>query len=195
MSFCFIIKFILIESIPFRKTHKTKIQRNRSKILLAMSVLFSYFVDNITLYIFKLTIGKCVLSSFQPPLWETYQQQLKDWECTINKSNTSFCNGYHEKAASVEKPPMFAFCLKPRGLEVFNKGSKQRSHRKFSVSGHSNSIAYDHEGLHGFGKFCCPFFSIHLITVVYLGWHCRASFVVIDFLDLALQFELVCCIR
>ncbi|KAA0038785.1 Enhancer of polycomb-like transcription factor protein, putative isoform 1 [Cucumis melo var. makuwa] len=96
--------------------------------------------------------GMPLIRHLQPPLWETYQQQLKDWECTINKSNTSFCNGYHEKAASVEKPPMFAFCLKPRGLEVFNKGSKQRSHRKFSVSGHSNSIAYDHEGLHGFGR-------------------------------------------
>uniref|UniRef100_A0A0A0LJD1 Enhancer of polycomb-like protein n=1 Tax=Cucumis sativus TaxID=3659 RepID=A0A0A0LJD1_CUCSA len=96
--------------------------------------------------------GMPLIRHLQPPLWETYQQQLKDWECTINKSNTSFCNGYHEKAASVEKPPMFAFCLKPRGLEVFNKGSKQRSHRKFSVSGHSNSIAYDNDGLHGFGR-------------------------------------------
>lgn len=125
-----------------------------------MSVFFSYFVRNITclcIYIFKLTIQKCILCIFQPPLWETYQQQLKDWESTVNKNNTNFCNGYHEKASSVEKPPMFAFCLKPRGLEVFNKGSKQRSHRKFSVAGHSNSIAYDQDGLHGFGKFLYPF--------------------------------------
>lgn len=96
--------------------------------------------------------GMPLIRHLQPPLWETYQQQLKDWESTVNKNNTNFCNGYHEKASSVEKPPMFAFCLKPRGLEVFNKGSKQRSHRKFSVAGHSNSIAYDQDGLHGFGR-------------------------------------------
>ncbi|XP_022976083.1 uncharacterized protein LOC111476594 [Cucurbita maxima] len=90
--------------------------------------------------------GMPLIRNLQPPLWETYQLQLKEWESTVNKNNTNFCNGYHEKAASVEKPPMFAFCLKPRGLEVFNKGSKQRSQRKFSVSGHSNSIAYNQDG-------------------------------------------------
>ncbi|KAK9992905.1 hypothetical protein SO802_022608 [Lithocarpus litseifolius] len=47
---------------------------------------------------------------------------------------------------------MFAFCLKPRGLEVPNKGSKQRSRRKFSVSGQSNSILGDQDGFHAFGR-------------------------------------------
>ncbi|XP_022982051.1 uncharacterized protein LOC111481016 [Cucurbita maxima] len=93
--------------------------------------------------------GMPLLRHLQPPLWETYQQQLKDWESTVNKNNTNSCNGCHE-SASIEKPPMFAFCLKPRGLEVSNKGSKQRSHRKFSMAGHSNSITYDQDGLHGF---------------------------------------------
>ncbi|KAK4573795.1 hypothetical protein RGQ29_031657 [Quercus rubra] len=47
---------------------------------------------------------------------------------------------------------MFAFCLKPRGLEVPNKGSKQRSRRKFSVSRQSNAILGDQDGFHDFGR-------------------------------------------
>lgn len=41
---------------------------------------------------------------------------------------------------------MFAFCLKPRGLEVPNKGSKQRSHRKLPVSGHHHASSVDQDG-------------------------------------------------
>ncbi|KAM0012715.1 hypothetical protein Hdeb2414_s0049g00750311 [Helianthus debilis subsp. tardiflorus] len=40
---------------------------------------------------------------------------------------------------------MFAFCLKPRGLEVLNKGSKHRPHKKISLSGHSLG---DHDAHH-----------------------------------------------
>ncbi|KAK7848659.1 hypothetical protein CFP56_004553 [Quercus suber] len=47
---------------------------------------------------------------------------------------------------------MFAFSLKPRGLEVPYKGSKQRSRRKFLVSGQSNAILGDQDGLHAFGR-------------------------------------------
>jgi len=44
--------------------------------------------------------------------------------------------------ACLEKPAMFAFCLKPRGLESVNKGLKHRSQKKISVSGHANSNLY-----------------------------------------------------
>lgn len=56
--------------------------------------------------------------------------------------------GCKEKTPLIEKPPMFAFCLKPRGLEVPNKGSEQRSHRRFPVSGHSHLASGDQDGLH-----------------------------------------------
>lgn len=42
---------------------------------------------------------------------------------------------------------MFAFCLRPRGLEVPNKGSKQRSHRRLQVSGHHHASLADQDGL------------------------------------------------
>lgn len=84
----------------------------------------------------------------QPPLWERYQHQVREWE--LAKSNTTLAS--HEKVAHVEKPPMFAFCLKPRGLEVPNKGSKHRSQRKISVTGQSNIFSGDHDGFHAYGN-------------------------------------------
>lgn len=89
----------------------------------------------------------------QPPLWEGYQQQVDEWELAMTKVNTNLPNGCQEKAKPIEKPPMFAFCLKPRGLEVPpNKGPKQRSQRKFSVAGHSNAILGDQDGALAFGN-------------------------------------------
>lgn len=88
---------------------------------------------------------------FQPPLWMKYQQQVKDWEQAMSNANLGFASICQEKATSVEKPPMFAFCMKPRGLEVPNKGSKQRSHRKISGSGHNHVVSRDQDGLHPFG--------------------------------------------
>lgn len=88
----------------------------------------------------------------QPPLWEGYQQQVDEWELAMTKVNTNLPNGCQEKAKPIEKPPMFAFCLKPRGLEVPNKGSKQRSQRKFSVAGQSNAFFGDHDGFPAFGN-------------------------------------------
>lgn len=52
----------------------------------------------------------------------------------------------------LEKPPMFAFCLRPRGLELPNKGSKQRSQRKISAASHSCSLSRDSDGHHSFGN-------------------------------------------
>ncbi|KAG6649507.1 hypothetical protein I3843_07G212400 [Carya illinoinensis] len=96
--------------------------------------------------------GMPLIRHLQPPLWEKYQQQVDEWELAMTKVNTNLPNGCQEKAAPIEKPPMFAFCLKPRGLEVPNKGSKQRSQRKFSVAGHSNAVLGDQDGVLAFGK-------------------------------------------
>lgn len=71
----------------------------------------------------------------------------------MTKRNTPTSNGCLDKAATLEKPPMFAFCLKPRGLEVMNRGSKQRSQKKFSVSGHTHSFLGDQDVFHTFGEY------------------------------------------
>ncbi|OMO52352.1 hypothetical protein CCACVL1_29260 [Corchorus capsularis] len=97
-------------------------------------------------------VGMPLIRHLQPPLWERYQQQLREWELAMSKVNPILPNGCSDKVPQIEKPPMFAFCLKPRGLEVPNKGSKQRSQRKISVSGQSNPALGDHEGCHSFGR-------------------------------------------
>ncbi|XP_049376666.1 uncharacterized protein LOC125841560 [Solanum stenotomum] len=96
--------------------------------------------------------GMALVRHLQPPLWERYQQQLKEWEQAMSNASFGFASVCQKKAASMEKPPMSAFCLKPRGLEVPNKGSKQRSQRKISVSGHNHVVSRDQDGLHPFGR-------------------------------------------
>jgi len=93
-------------------------------------------------------------------MWERYQQQLKEWEIAVTKNNLS-SNGSLDKGATLEKPSMFAFCLKPRGLEVQNKGLKHRSQKKISVSGHTNRFRY-HDGFHTTGKSCFHLLLLHL---------------------------------
>lgn len=78
------------------------------------------------------------------------------------KMNTTLSNGCREKAAPVEKPPMYAFCLKPRGLEVPNKGSKQRSQKRFSISAHTNAVLGDQDGFHAIGNFFHPYLRLEL---------------------------------
>lgn len=90
----------------------------------------------------------------QPPLWECYQQKLKEWELAmINLHYPS--NEFQEKTTTTaenppEKPPMFAFCLKPRGLEA-NKGSKQRSHKKLMYTSHHSSFSREQDLFHASG--------------------------------------------
>ncbi|KAF7830216.1 Histone-lysine N-methyltransferase TRX1 [Senna tora] len=96
--------------------------------------------------------GMALIRHFQPPLWERYQQQLREWEVAMTKNSIPSPNGSLYKVANLEKPPMFAFCLKPRGLEVMNKGPKQRSQKKFSVSGQTQSFLGDQDGFHTFGR-------------------------------------------
>ncbi|KAM0933417.1 putative [histone H3]-lysine(4) N-trimethyltransferase [Dioscorea sansibarensis] len=95
--------------------------------------------------------GLPLIRQFQPPLWERYQQQLKQWESAMSIMHNSL-DGSQGKGCSIEKPAMFAFCLRPRGLEVPNKFSKQRSHKKFMYSGHHNSFAKERDGLHAYDR-------------------------------------------
>ncbi|CAH9107352.1 unnamed protein product [Cuscuta epithymum] len=92
--------------------------------------------------------GMPLLRHFQRPLWERYQRQVKDWEQHVSRAIAA----NHVKAPPIEKPPMFAFCLKPRGLETPNRGSKQRSQKRISVPGHNHSALRDQDGFHAFGK-------------------------------------------
>lgn len=91
----------------------------------------------------------------QPPLWECYQQQLKEWELALINLHYP-ANELQEKTAAAEnppeKPPMFAFCLKPRGLEA-NKGSKQRSHKRLMYTGHHSSFSREQDGFHASGTY------------------------------------------
>ncbi|GAB4837383.1 hypothetical protein Ancab_002261 [Ancistrocladus abbreviatus] len=96
--------------------------------------------------------GLPLIRQLQPPLWEKYQRQVKEWELAMMKSSSAPSNGYHEKVSPIEKPPMFAFCLKPRGLVVPNKGSKQRSQKKLPIPGQSNLVSGDLDPLHSFGR-------------------------------------------
>ena len=73
------------------------------------------------------------------------------------KNNSILSHGCQEKVSAFEKPAMVAFCLKPRGLEVLNKGSKQRSHKKYPVAAQSNANLGDHDGFHAYGNSVIPF--------------------------------------
>ncbi|XP_061359587.1 uncharacterized protein LOC133303658 [Gastrolobium bilobum] len=95
--------------------------------------------------------GMALIRHLQPPLWERYQQEVREWEVALTKNNTPTSNGCPYKVPTLEKPPMFAFCLKPRGLELLNKGLKHRSQKKISVSGHTNCIP-DQDGFHTSGR-------------------------------------------
>ncbi|KAL3498342.1 hypothetical protein ACH5RR_041074 [Cinchona calisaya] len=96
--------------------------------------------------------GMPLIRHFQPPLWEIYEQQVKDWERAVTRAAASSSIGSKEKSLLSEKPPMFAFCLKPRGLDVPNKGSKQRSQRRFPVTAHNQAALGDQDGFHTFGR-------------------------------------------
>ncbi|KAJ4913734.1 Enhancer of polycomb-like transcription factor protein [Raphanus sativus] len=73
--------------------------------------------------------GMPLIRHLQPPLWEKYQREVKNWELAMSKANPPS-----------EKPAMFAFCFKPRGLEVKHRGTKHRSHqKKLSVYAHQHS--------------------------------------------------------
>lgn len=100
----------------------------------------------------RLKKGMALIRQFQPACWVRYQQQLKEWESSTSKMHC-LPEGSREKSCPIKKPPMFAFCLRPRGLDVVpNKLLKQRSHKKLMSTGSHNSFARDHDEFHTFGR-------------------------------------------
>ncbi|KAL1210317.1 putative sister chromatid cohesion protein PDS5 [Cardamine amara subsp. amara] len=90
--------------------------------------------------------GMPLIRHLQPPLWEKYQRELKDWELVMSKANTPNSCGSQKKQSPIEKPAMFAFCFKPRGLEVKHRGTKHRSQKKLSVyTQHSSAALGDYD--------------------------------------------------
>nr|GEZ53697.1 enhancer of polycomb-like, N-terminal [Tanacetum cinerariifolium] len=87
-----------------------------------------------------------------PPLWEKYQEICRQWDQSKPKLTAGPNTGSQEKASASDRPPMFAFCLRPRGLEVVNKGSKHRPHKKMSLSGHSHAFLGDHDTHYSSGR-------------------------------------------
>lgn len=79
------------------------------------------------------------------------------------KGNSITSSGSKRKAPPVEKPIMFAFCLKPRGLDVPNKGPKHRSQKKYRVSGHA--VVRDQDRVHTPGKVI-----LNAYLVVFYNW-------------------------
>ena len=61
-----------------------------------------------------------------------------------------------EKACPIKKPPMFAFCLRPRGLEAPNNLLKQRSQKKFISTGRLSAFAREQARFHPSGIFLFP---------------------------------------
>ncbi|CAH8326504.1 unnamed protein product [Eruca vesicaria subsp. sativa] len=90
--------------------------------------------------------GMPLIRHLQPPLWEKYQRELKNWELVISKANTPNSYGLPKKESPIEKPAMFAFCFKPRGLEVKHRGTKHRTQKKLSVyAQHSTTALGDYD--------------------------------------------------
>ncbi|KAH9602929.1 hypothetical protein KSS87_023277 [Heliosperma pusillum] len=82
--------------------------------------------------------GMPLIRHLQPPLWEKYQQQVKEWEEIVSAPSS----GCLDKPSAGEKPAMFAFCLKPRGLEaVPSRGSKHRSQKKLPTGFLTNGVS------------------------------------------------------
>lgn len=79
--------------------------------------------------------GMPLIRHFQSAMWKIYEQQLHEWESKVCRIQGP-SNGYQEKKLP-PKPALFAFCLRPRGLNVSysHKGPKQRSHRKIMSTG------------------------------------------------------------
>ncbi|KAG7618172.1 Tudor domain [Arabidopsis thaliana x Arabidopsis arenosa] len=96
--------------------------------------------------------GMPLIRHLQPPLWEKYQRELKDWELVMSKANTPNSCGSQKKQSPTEKPAMFAFCFKPRGLEVKHRGTKHRSQKKLSVYAQHSSALGDYDGCNSSGR-------------------------------------------
>ncbi|KAG6550103.1 hypothetical protein Mapa_008059 [Marchantia paleacea] len=83
--------------------------------------------------------GMALVRHFQPAPWEQYQRLLEDWQVKVNQLQEDSPTANKQQLQSMcKRPPLFAFCLRPRGLENRNKMQKQRSQRKQGLGGSSS---------------------------------------------------------
>ncbi|BBN19262.1 hypothetical protein MPTK1_8g09190 [Marchantia polymorpha subsp. ruderalis] len=83
--------------------------------------------------------GMALVRHFQPAPWEQYQRLLEDWQMKVNQLQEDSPTANKQQLQSMcKRPPLFAFCLRPRGLENRNKMQKQRSQRKQGLGGSSS---------------------------------------------------------
>ncbi|XP_024379999.1 uncharacterized protein [Physcomitrium patens] len=95
-----------------------------------IKVIYSYWLDKRT------RKGTPLVRQFQPPAWVLYQKQLQQWEQEIARLQLQHPSASMQQLTEdKKKPPLFAFCLRPRGLEAQHKLSKQKSHRKQALPG------------------------------------------------------------
>jgi hypothetical protein len=61
---------------------------------------------------------------------------VHEWELSTSRVRASLPHDLSDKAylERKEKPVPFAFCLKPRGLDILNKGAKARPDKKLLTS-------------------------------------------------------------
>ncbi|XP_078164960.1 uncharacterized protein LOC144559693 isoform X2 [Carex rostrata] len=75
--------------------------------------------------------GMSLIRHLQPPLWMHYQKLLDEWEASVRKILRAPHSAL-SKAPPGEKPAMFAFCLRPRGLQL------KRPQKKLFLSSRSH---------------------------------------------------------
>ncbi|KAH8959508.1 hypothetical protein BDL97_06G081100 [Sphagnum fallax] len=82
--------------------------------------------------------GMALVRHFQPAPWEIYQKQMQMWQDQFMQlQQQSLTASKQQLLQQCRRPPLFAFCLRPRGLEARRILQKQRSHRKQSVNGNA----------------------------------------------------------
>ncbi|GBG87411.1 hypothetical protein CBR_g45468 [Chara braunii] len=85
--------------------------------------------------------GMALVRHFQPPAWVIYQEQLKSWQRNETPQSSAKGSGKGNSAhkhsgrpsskATLTKPALFAFCLKPRGME--QRPQRQRSNKRHGM--------------------------------------------------------------
>lgn len=99
----------------------------------------------------RLAKGTALVRQFQPPLWEQYQKQVQNWQASFDELQLRLPSVSKEQLLEqCPRPPMFAFCLPPRGPDASNiskKMQKQRSQRSLFKSSRASSLSESSEEL------------------------------------------------
>eukprot|EP00897_Mesotaenium_endlicherianum_P009678 jgi/Mesen1/8739/ME000052S08169 len=75
--------------------------------------------------------GMALVRQFQPAPWEQYQSQIQSWQAQLQQVRES--NAYmsaQQVQQQVKRPPVFAFCLRPRSSGEREKLRRHRSQRR-----------------------------------------------------------------